>query len=75
MRKLTGPGYAGLQSVTWDLGRDKPRPRELGGPTDVKELRRVEAGEYLVTLTVGGRKQAQRIRVDEWPEGKVGRIP
>jgi len=75
VRKLTGPGYAGLQSVTWDLGRDKPRPRELGGPTDVKELRRVEAGEYLVTLTVGGRKQAQRIRVDEWPEGKVGRIP
>lgn len=75
VRKLTGPGYAGLQTVTWDLGRDKPRPRELGGPTDPRELRRVEAGDYLVTMTVGGRRQTQKIRVDEWPEGKVGRLP
>ena len=66
VRKLSGPGYAGLQTVTWDLGRDKPRPRELGGPTDARELRRVLPGEYLVTLTVGGHKQTQRIRVDDW---------
>jgi photosystem II stability/assembly factor-like uncharacterized protein len=75
VRKLTGPGYAGLQSVTWDLGRDKPRPRELGGPTDPRELRRVVAGDYLVSLTIGGRKQTRKIRVEDWPAGVVGRIP
>ena len=75
VRKLTGPGYAGLQSVSWDLSRDKPRPREIGGPTDPRDLRRVEAGDYVVTLTLGGRKLTQRIRVEEWPGGQVGRIP
>ena len=75
VRKLTGPGYAGLQTVTWDLSRDKPRPRELGGPTDSRELRRVEPGDYVVTMAVGGRKQSQRIHVEEWPEGRVGRVP
>ncbi|MDB4899792.1 MAG: glycosyl hydrolase, repeat, partial [Gemmatimonadetes bacterium] len=75
VRKLTGPGYAGLQSVTWDLGRDKPRPRELGGPTDPRDLRRVEPGEYTVTLTVGGRKLSQRIRVEDWPRGWWGVFP
>jgi photosystem II stability/assembly factor-like uncharacterized protein len=75
IRKLTGPGYAGLQTVTWDLRRDKPRPRELGGPTDQKELRRVLPGDYLVTLSLGGRKQVQPIRVDEWTDSTVGRRP
>ncbi|MDB4887787.1 MAG: hypothetical protein JWN79_3225 [Gemmatimonadetes bacterium] len=75
VRKLTGPGYAGLQTVTWDLGRDRPRPRELGGPTDPRDLRRVEPGEYLVTMSVGGRRMTQRVRVEEWPAGRVGRIP
>lgn len=75
VRKLTGPGYAGLQSVTWDLGRDRPRPRELGGPTDARELRRVLPGDYLVKMTVGGRKVSQPVRVEEWPPGRVGRIP
>ena len=74
VRKITGPGYAGLQSVTWDLGRDKPRPRELGGPTDPKELKRVESGEYVVPLSVAGKKLAQKVRIDEWREGKLGGV-
>ncbi|MEP6690841.1 MAG: hypothetical protein ABJD07_06780 [Gemmatimonadaceae bacterium] len=74
VRKITGPGYAGLQSVTWDLGRDKARPRELGGPTDTRELKRIEPGEYVVLMTVGGKKLSQKIRVDEWLDGKLGGV-
>src|SRR2546423_1118618 len=44
IRHLTGPGYPGLQRVTWDLTRDKPRPRELGGPTARDELRPADPG-------------------------------
>ena len=74
LRKITGPGYAGLQSVTWDLGRDKPRPRELGAPTDPRELRRVEPGDYLILMTLGGRKLSQQVHVDEWRETKLGGV-
>jgi photosystem II stability/assembly factor-like uncharacterized protein len=74
VRKITGPGYAGLQTVTWDLSRDKPRPRELGGPTDPKELRRIEPGEYAVLLTVAGKKLSQKLRVDEWRNSNVGGV-
>ncbi|MDB4948350.1 MAG: hypothetical protein JWM27_999 [Gemmatimonadetes bacterium] len=66
VRKLTGAGYAGLQRVTWDLNRDRPRPRELGGPLG-GDLRRVEPGEYTVTLEVGGRKMQQKVTVRAWP--------
>jgi hypothetical protein len=72
VRKLTGPGYAGLQSVTWDLSRDKPRPRELGAPTDPRELRRIEPGDYTVHLTVGGKKMSEKIRVVDWPAETLG---
>ena len=74
VRKITGPGYAGLQSVSWDLGRDKPRPRELGGPTDVRELRRVEPGDYVVVMTVGGKRLTQPLRVNEWPPSRLGGV-
>src|SRR2546422_11288317 len=42
IRHLTGPGYPGVNRVTWDLTRDKPRPRELGGPTSREDLRSEE---------------------------------
>jgi len=74
VKKLTGPGYAGLQRVVWDLTRDKPRPREKGGPTTAAELKRVEPGEYAVTLKLGGRTMRQTIRVEEWPEDRLGRV-
>jgi photosystem II stability/assembly factor-like uncharacterized protein len=32
VRRLSGPGYAGLQRVTWNLRRDEPRMRGLGDP-------------------------------------------
>jgi hypothetical protein len=60
------PGYAGLQQVTWDLSRDKPRPREKGGPTSAAELKRVEPGEYIVRLTVGKEKLERRVKVEAW---------
>src|SRR6266571_3434785 len=46
IRHLTGPGYPGVNRVTWDLTRDKPRPRELGGPTSREDLKQEEPGEY-----------------------------
>jgi hypothetical protein len=74
VRRLTGPGYAGLQRVTWDLTRDRPRPRELGGPVTPAELRRVPPGEYVLTLTVGGRRMQQRVTVRDWPPDRLGRV-
>lgn len=74
LKKLSGPGYAGLQSVTWDLTRDKPRPREKGGPTSPAELRRVLPGEYWVTMTVGGKKMRERLVVKEWVDDRLGRV-
>jgi photosystem II stability/assembly factor-like uncharacterized protein len=72
IRRIQGPGYAGVQTVTWDLGRDRPRPREKGGPTSPAELRRVLPGEYVVLLDVAGRKLRQPVTVTEWPrEPKV----
>jgi hypothetical protein len=68
VRRIQGPGYAGVQTVTWDLGRDRPRPREKGGPTSQAELRRALPGEYVVLLDVSGRKMRQPITVTEWPQ-------
>jgi photosystem II stability/assembly factor-like uncharacterized protein len=74
IRTLTGSGYPGLQRVTWDLLRARPRPRELGGPTAAAELRRVLPGEYVVRMTVGERRMEQRITVREWPADRLGRL-
>jgi photosystem II stability/assembly factor-like uncharacterized protein len=74
VRTITGSGYPGLQRVTWDLNRDRPRPRELGGPTSAAELRRVEAGEYVVRAAVAGRRQQQGVLVAEWPQDALGRL-
>lgn len=74
IRTITGPGYPGLQRVTWDLLRDRPRPRELGGPTNPADLRRVPPGEYAVRLTIGERRMEQRITVRDWPQDRLGRL-
>jgi hypothetical protein len=72
VKSLKLPGYAGLQSATWDLSRDKPRPREKGGPTSTAELRRVQPGDYVVHLSVGKLKMQQTVKVVEWPADTVG---
>jgi photosystem II stability/assembly factor-like uncharacterized protein len=74
VRTLTGPGYAGMQRVTWDLNRDKPRPRELGAPTSPQELRRVTPGDYVVHMTVGKVKVDQKFTVSDWPMDPQGRL-
>ena len=74
VRTLTGTGYPGLQRVTWDLLRGRPRPRELGGPTAPADLRRVLPGEYVVHLNLGGRRLQQRIVVKDWPQDRLGRL-
>lgn len=71
VRKLSGPGYAGLNDVTWDLSSTKPRPRALGEPTSPAELRRVLPGEYVVTMKVAGKSMRQTIRVEERPDDRV----
>jgi hypothetical protein len=72
--KLSGPGYAGLQHVTWNLTRAKPRPRGKGDPTSQAELRRVDPGTYTVTMDVGGQKLRQTIVVTDWPETPYVRL-
>jgi hypothetical protein len=74
VRTLTGSGFPGLQRVTWDLNRDRPRPRGLGDPTSAEELRMALPGEYVVRLTLGKRKLEQRIVVTELAPDRLGRI-
>ncbi len=74
IRTLNGTGYPGLQRVTWDLMRERPRPRELGGPTAAADLRRVPAGDYVAHLTLGSRKLEQHIVVRDWPADRLGRL-
>jgi len=74
IRTITGSGYPGLQRVTWDLLRARPRPRELGGPTAPAELRRVLPGEYVIRMTLGERRLEQRIVVRDWPDDRLGRL-
>jgi hypothetical protein len=75
VKKITAPGYAGLQRARWDLTSDKPRPREKGAPTTPAELKRVLPGEYVVTLDAGGRKLRRTIVVRDWPaEDRLGRV-
>jgi len=68
------PAIPAVERVTWDLTRDKPRPRELGGPTSRDELRRAPAGEYVVRLTLAKRRLEQRIVVQDWPPDRLGRL-
>ncbi|HYT81878.1 MAG TPA: hypothetical protein VEK86_00405, partial [Gemmatimonadales bacterium] len=74
VRTLTGSGFPGLQRVTWDLNRDRPRPRGLGDPTTPEELRRVTPGDYVVRLTLGKRKLQRPITVVELGPDQLGRI-
>ncbi len=74
MRTLTGSGFPGLQRVTWDLNRDRPRPRGLGDPTSAEELRQALPGEYVVRLTLGKRRLQQKIVVTELGPDRLGRI-
>ena len=74
VKQLTGPAYAGLQRVTWDLTRDRPRPREKGGPTDLTDLKQVLPGSYVVHLTVGKIKLERPIVVQDWPTDQLGRV-
>ncbi len=75
VRRLKGPGRPGIHQLTWDLKADKPRPRELGGPTSRDELREVLPGTYTVTLKVGDRELTQPVVVEAgWVEKTPGRV-
>ncbi len=75
IRTLSGPGDRGLHRVAWPLDRDEPRPRELGGPTDPGELRRVRPGTFEVTLEAGEAELTETVVVKEgWVERVPGRV-
>jgi hypothetical protein len=74
VRSVTGPGYPGLQRTTWDLTRERPRPRGLGDPTSAQELQRMPAGDYVIRGTVSGQRLEQRFTVIDWPQDRLGRI-
>ena len=49
IRTIDGPGNAGMNRATWNMGGGRGRG--------------VEPGEYTVTLQVGGQKLVQKARV------------
>ncbi len=60
---LTGPGYAGLNRMTWDLKPAKDLLVEYGG----EGRKFVRPGEYKVTLTSGKAKEERRLKVEIAP--------
>jgi len=73
VKRLTGPGKAGLGSVQWDLSRDRPRSRRLG--EDPQSLRTVLPGTFEVTLRVGGETYTTTVEVVAgWEERTPGRV-
>ncbi len=61
---LTGPGYAGLNRITWDLRPGKDLLVEYGG----EGRKFVRAGEYTLTLTYGKAKEERKLKVDVAPD-------
>ncbi len=75
VRTIRSSGRPGMHQVVWDLNADRPRPRELGGPTSSADLREVLPGEYVVSLKVGESEFEQTIVVEEgWIERMPGRV-
>lgn len=60
---LTGPGYAGLNRVAWDLKPAKDLLVEYGG----EGRKFVRPGEYKLTLTCGKAKHEQKLKVEIAP--------
>ncbi len=57
---LSAPGMPGLNRVVWDLRMTKDLLTEYGG----EGQKFVKPGEYEVTLTFGGVKQTQKLKVE-----------
>jgi photosystem II stability/assembly factor-like uncharacterized protein len=75
VQTLTGSGRPGINTVTWDLLARRPRPRELGGPTEPDALRRVQDGRYIVSARVGNTTMSRTFRVTNgWVENTPGRV-
>ncbi len=75
VQTLTGSGRPGINTVTWDLLARRPRPRELGGPTNPQELREVPAGSYTVSMKIGNTTLSRTFRVEHgWQENTPGRV-
>ena len=60
---LSGPGYAGLNRLTWDLKPAKDLLVEYGG----EGRKFVRPGEYKLTLTCGKVKHEQKLKVEIAP--------
>ena len=69
VRKLTGPGAAGLHGVKWDLAIDADDPGTGGGGRRGRG-RAVKAGDYLVTLTAGETTSRAPLHVAPDPNGR-----
>jgi hypothetical protein len=75
VQTLTGSGRPGINTVTWDLLARRPRPRELGGPTNPQDLRLVLDGRYVVSMRVGSNTLSRTFRVTNgWLESTPGRV-
>ncbi|HUP88190.1 MAG TPA: hypothetical protein VM100_02500 [Longimicrobiales bacterium] len=75
VQTLTGSGRPGLYTLAWDLNASKARARELGGPTNPQELRRVLNGTYTAVLKVGSNTMSRTFEVKhEWDVKSPGRV-
>jgi len=75
IRELEGKGEAGLNTVLWDM-----RPKREGGPPAggfdfASWRRRVDAGEYVVTLEAAGKKLTQKALIRGRHGWSVGPFP
>ena len=75
IRELEGKGEAGLNTTSWDM-----RPRREGGPPTggfdfATFRRRVDPGEYVVTLEAAGKKLTQKALIRGRQGWSIGPFP
>ncbi|MBI1853666.1 MAG: hypothetical protein HYR85_25290 [Planctomycetes bacterium] len=63
IRKLDGPGRAGINRVTWDLQADAKHRFKSVDETELGQTAFVAPGDYTVTITMGKAKDEKKVKV------------
>lgn len=79
VRRLEGPGGAGVHSLWWDLRSDATegaiQPRGSGTPSEWAYRQLVPVGTYTVTVLAGGAEVAATVTVRDEPAEGVRQVP